>query len=128
MIGYITLGTNDLQKAAKFYDVLLAKCFKAKRDMESDRFVAWGTPENPGQFAVTKPFNNGPATVSNGGMVSLMLNSREEVDEFYTQAMELGASSEGAPGVREMEAFYGSYFRDLDGNKIAAFFFDKSMT
>ncbi len=96
--------------------------------MESEKFTAWGTEEARGQFCVMKPFNNGPATISNGAMISLMLDSKEEVNNFYNKALELGASDEGAPGPREIDAFYGSYFRDLDGNKICAFFFDKSLT
>jgi len=125
MIGYITLGTNDLEKAATFYDSLLTLGFDAKRQMKEKNFIAWGTEANPAQVCVIKPFNNGPATVSNGGMISLMLNSNEEVDRFYHKAIELGASDEGAPGPRQAEAFYASYFRDLDGNKVCAFFFNK---
>ncbi|OUR95391.1 glyoxalase [Halobacteriovorax marinus] len=128
MIGYITLGTNNLERSAKFYDTLLSKGFDAKRQMEEEKFITWGTEEAPSQIAVIKPFNNGPATVSNGGMVSLMLNSKEAVDEFYKTAIELGASDEGKPGPRESAAFYASYFRDLDGNKLCAFFFDKSLS
>lgn len=124
MIGYITLGTNNLEKAAAFYDKLLSDELGATRSMESKRFIAWGTKENPAQFSVTIPFSNGAATVSNGGMVALSLNSREAVKRFYAQALSLGASDEGAPGERDMEAFYAAYFRDLDGNKICAFHYE----
>lgn len=126
MIGYVTLGTNDLQKAAKFYDELFKNTNGAQRMMEEERFITWGTEEHPNIFGVTIPFNNGPATVSNGGMVAISLCSRKEVDAFYEKAMELGASDEGKPGPRFTDAFYASYFRDLDGNKLAAFYFDKS--
>lgn len=128
MLGYITLGTNDLGKSAKFYDTLLSEGFNAKRQMENEKFVSWGTEERPMEFCVIRPFNNGPATVSNGGMVSLMLNSAKEVDNLHKLALEIGASDEGAPGPRESEAFYASYFRDLDGNKICAFYVDKALS
>lgn len=124
MIGYITLGTNNLERAAGFYDKLLSKGFDATRNMEDKKFIAWGTKENPGQLCVMQPYNNGPATIGNGGMISLMVNSTKEVEEMYNLAIELGAACEGKPGPRDVEAFFGSYFRDLDGNKICVFNFD----
>lgn len=120
MIGYVTLGTNDLPRAAKFYDALLAT-IGAKRFMESDRFIAWGTsPTAPG-LGLTKPFDGKPATVGNGVMVALVVDSSAKVDALYRKAMELGASDEGPPGPRG-DGFYAGYFRDPDGNKLNAFF------
>ena len=120
MIGYVTLGTNDLAKAAKFYDALLAT-IGAKRFMESDRFIAWTvSPSSPG-LGLTKPFNEKPATVGNGVMVALVVDTREKVDALYKKAIELGGTDEGPPGPRG-DGFYAGYFRDPDGNKLNAFF------
>ena len=124
MIGYITLGTNNLEKAAGFYDKLLSRAFDATRHMDEKSFIAWGTPESPGEICVMKPYNNAPATVGNGSMVSLQLKSQKEVDEIYALAIELGGACEGKPGPREMDAFYAAYFRDLDGNKLCTFHYD----
>ncbi len=123
MIGYVTLGTNDLDKAVNFYDQLLAT-IGAGRFMETEQFVAWATaPDQPG-LSVTKPFDGQPATVGNGVMVAIALDSAEKVDAFYHKAMELGATCEGEPGPRgEIPGFYAGYFRDLDGNKLNAFYF-----
>lgn len=123
MIGYVTLGTNDLDKAVNFYDQLLGS-IGAGRFMETEQFVAWATaPDQPG-ISVTKPFDGQPATVGNGTMVAIALDSAEKVDAFYHKAMELGASCEGKPGPRgEIPGFYAGYFRDLDGNKLNAFYF-----
>ncbi len=120
MIGYITLGTNDLDRAAGFYDSLL-EVIGAKRTMEEDGFIAWGvTPEAPG-LAATKPFNEEAATVGNGTMVALMVESAELVQQLHARALELGGADEGAPGPRGEGGFYAGYFRDLDGNKLNAF-------
>ena len=120
MIGYVTLGTNDLTRAAKFYDALLAE-IGAARVMESDRFVAWAmSPDSPG-LSVTKPYDGNAATVGNGVMVALVVDAPEKVDRFYTKAIELGARDEGAPGPRGDSGFYAAYFRDLDGNKLNCF-------
>ncbi len=123
MIGYVTLGTNDLEKAVNFYDQLFAT-IGAGRFLETEQFVAWATaPDKPG-VSITKPFDGKPATVGNGVMVAIALDSPEQVDAFYQKAMSLGATSEGEPGPRgEMTGFYAGYFRDLDGNKLNAFHF-----
>ena len=119
MIGYATLGTNDLAKAAKFYDALLAT-IGAKRFMENDRFIAWAVSPTAPALGLIKPFDGKAATVGNGVMVALVVDSRDKVDALYKKALELGASDEGPPGTR-FEGFYAGYFRDPEGNKLNAF-------
>ncbi len=119
MIGYVTVGTNDLERAAAFYDQLFA-VIGADRFMEEDRFIAWAVaPDAPG-FAVTKPYDEKPATVGNGMMVALAVDSNEKVQAVYEKALELGGTDEGPPGLRG-DFFYAGYFRDLDGNKLNVF-------
>lgn len=126
MIGYVTLGSNDLPKAIKFYDELLST-IGAKRFMETEQFVAWATgPGKPG-LSITKPFDEKAATVGNGVMVALEMSSPEAVDALYHKAIALGGTDEGEPGYRgDMKGFYAGYFRDLDGNKLNAFYLDMS--
>lgn len=119
MIGYVTLGTNDLPRAAKFYDALLAE-LGGKRFMEDERFIAWSAGEQSPGIGLTKPFDGKPATVGNGVMVALAVDSTDKVDRVYRRALELGATDEGAAGPR-MEGFYAGYFRDPDGNKLNVF-------
>ncbi len=120
MIGYVTLGTNDLERATAFYDELMA-LIGAGRFMEEETFVAWGTaPEAPG-LSVTKPYDGQPATIGNGMMVALAAKNTDQVDTLHAKAMELGGTDEGAPGPRGDSGFYAAYFRDLDGNKLSAF-------
>ena len=116
MIGYVTLGTNDIDRAANFYDQLLAQ-MGAKRFMESERFIAWGTTPGVPMLSVIKPHDGAAATHGNGTMIALVVDSAEKVDALYEKAMELGAADEGKPGER-MKGFYAAYFRDLDGNKL----------
>ncbi len=119
MIGYVTLGTNDLEKAAAFYDALLGE-LGASRMMEAETFIAWGTGPGSPAVSVIKPQDGNPATVGNGVMVALAVGSIEKVDQIHAKALELGAADEGAPGERG-PGFYAAYFRDLDGNKLNAF-------
>lgn len=119
MIGYVTLGTNDLARASKFYDALLAE-IGGKRSLESDRFVSWSAGEHSPGLGVIKPYDGKAATGGNGTMVALAVDSRAKVDALYNKALKLGAKDEGPPGLR-WGNFYVGYFRDLDGNKLNAF-------
>jgi predicted lactoylglutathione lyase len=119
MIGYVTLGTADLARSAAFYDSLLAE-IGAMRLMQSERFIAWAVdPRKPG-LCVALPYDGKPATIGNGCMVALVVDSTAKVDALHARALSLGATDEGAPGPRG-EGFYAGYFRDLDGNKLNFF-------
>jgi len=119
MIGYVTLGTNDMPRASSFYDALFAE-LGAKRLMESERYIFWGMSFDKPSLVLIKPFNGQPASVGNGVMVALVMNSRDKVDRLHAKALALGGSDEGAPGERG-DGFYAGYFRDLEGNKLNAF-------
>jgi predicted lactoylglutathione lyase len=119
MIGYVTLGTNDFERAGGFYDALLG-ALGAQRVMDTDKFIAWATPAGAPMLSIALPFDEQPATIGNGVMVALAVDSKEEVDAVYAKALELGGTDEGKPGPRG-DGFYAGYFRDLDGNKLNAF-------
>jgi catechol 2,3-dioxygenase-like lactoylglutathione lyase family enzyme len=116
MIGYVTLGTNDLTRAVAFYDALLAE-IGAKRFMETERAVAWAVNPAMPALGVGRPYDGKPATVGNGVMIALVVDSTAKVDTVHARAMQLGATDEGAPGPRG-DGFYAGYFRDTDGNKL----------
>jgi catechol 2,3-dioxygenase-like lactoylglutathione lyase family enzyme len=120
MIGYVTLGTNDLERAAAFYDELL-KLVGAGRFMETEKFIAWAVAPDKPALSVTRPYDGNSATVGNGVMVALVVMTPEQVDAIHAKALELGGTDEGAPGPRGDSGFYAAYFRDLDGNKLNAF-------
>jgi predicted lactoylglutathione lyase len=118
MVSYVTLGTNDFERAAKFYDALLADV-GAKRLMENERIILWGSP-GAALLAVCKPFDGKTASVGNGVMVALAASSPEQVSAIHNKALELGGMDEGAPGPRGDGGMTIGYFRDLDGNKLNA--------
>ena len=119
MIGYTSVGTNDLEKAIHFYGELLS-LLGAKPFFKSERGVGWGVSPAQPMFSVLKPFDGQKATVGNGGMVAFAAANPEQVQALHAKALQLGAQDEGAPGPRG-NGFYGAYFRDLDGNKLAAY-------
>ena len=125
MIGYITLGSNDIPRAAAFYDQLLGM-LGAGRFMESDTMVAWAVSPDKTSLGVIKPNDGKAATVGNGVMVSLNVDSNDKVDAVYRKALELGGTDAGPPGPRGTGGFYAAYFRDLEGHKLNCYCFKPS--
>jgi catechol 2,3-dioxygenase-like lactoylglutathione lyase family enzyme len=127
MIGYATLGTQDMARARAFYDALLGM-LGARRMMEFPEemggFTLWGVAMDKPGIAVTRPYNQQPAVAGNGNMIAITVDERAKVDALHAKALALGGTCEGPPGVRGEEgptAFYAAYFRDPDGNKLCAF-------
>ena len=79
MIGYTSLGTNDLKRSAAFYDALLAE-LGAQRLMEFDDFIVWANQPTTSAFSVHIPYDGKQATVGNGVMVALSAQNRAQVD------------------------------------------------
>ena len=119
MLGYVTLGTNDLERAAKFYDAIAAE-LGTSRMMEWPGAIAWGAPGGGAGIGLTKPFNGEAATVGNGVMAALEASSQEQIHRLHEIALANGGTCEGPPGPRG-DSFYAAYFRDPDGNKLNAF-------
>ena len=120
MIGFVMLGTNNLNKAISFYDVLL-ETINLKRIVTNEKYAGYSSNENPEniEFYVTNPANKENATYGNGTQISFLVNSKDSVDKFYNLGIKLGGKDEGAPGIRSGD--YYCYLRDLDENKVCAF-------
>ncbi len=120
MIGYVTLGTSNLDRAANFYDALCSE-LGTSRMMEMDGFIAWGTPGGGAGIGLTKPFDGNTMSVGNGVMVAFQAKDKDQVQKLYDIALANGGTGEGEPGPRGEGGFYAGYFRDPDGNKLNAF-------
>ena len=127
MIGYVTVGTNNKDKALKFYDELF-KVIGIGRLWETEQFTSYGTDIMAPQLSVTLPYDGKPATAGNGTMVAIFVDSTDKVNALHKKAVELGAKDEGAAGARGEGGFYAGYFRDLDGNKLNVFTITKDMS
>ena len=120
MFSHVTLGTNDFEKAEKFYDAVMGALghpvmFKASG------VLSYGTPTGEKLF-ILKPFDQKEAKAGNGVHAAFKVESRATVDAFHAAALANGGSDEGAPGLRPHyhPNYYGAYVRDPDGNKIQA--------
>ena len=120
MLGYATIGTNDIDRALEFYDALLAEV-GGKRWYTSDRITFYSSQPGAAMIAVCKPYDGEAQHQGNGNMLAIPGGSHEGVDKLYAKARELGATDEGEPGERIPDVFYGAYVRDLDGNKLCFF-------
>ena len=119
MIGYVTIGVTDMDRAVAFYDALLAE-IGAKLIMDMDRIKFYGTGEGP-MIGICIPFNEEQQGSGNGNMIAIPGGSTDGVQKLYAKARELGATCDGEPGVRIEGVFYGAYVRDADNNKICFF-------
>ena len=120
MIGFVMVGTNNLDKAIDFYDNLL-DTIGLQRAATNKKYSGYASKDKPDEieFYVTNPVNKEKATFGNGTQISFLVNSNELVNNFYNTGIKLGGKDEGAPGIRSGD--YYCYFRDLDENKICAF-------
>jgi predicted lactoylglutathione lyase len=123
MIGYVVLGTNDLPRAANFYDALLGEIGLTRQMDFGERGYAWGKNLDAVMLCIMRPFDGKLASVGNGTMTAIGVDSRDEVERIHAKALELGGEDEGAPGLRADggDGFYAAYFRDLDGHKLDVF-------
>lgn len=117
-VGYICLGTNDFERATGFYDALLGE-MGGKRLMPTPHGLLYRLTSGA-MIMVTRPYDGGEASVSNGGMVAIQVENKDQVAAIHAKALELGGKCEGEPGPR-MNFGDFAYFRDLDGNKLAVF-------
>ena len=126
MIGYVTLGTDDLDRSRAYFDALLGT-IGAKRVMQfpddQGGFTMYGVGRDKPALVVTRPYDKQPAHHGNGNMVAIVMDSRDKVDAFHAKAIALGGANEGDPGFRgdPKFGFYFAYFRDPDGHKFAVF-------
>ena len=123
MISYATLGTRDPQRAGEFFDAVLAP-LGLQRSYANEDMVGYkpSTPAGADSILwICKPFDGQPATVGNGSMLSFAASTRAQVRAVHEAALAAGGQDEGAPGLREIYGphLYLTYFRDLDGNKLA---------
>ena len=119
MIGYVTIGVNDMDRAVEFYNSLLGE-IGGSQLMGMDRIKFYGTAAGGAMLAICNPYDEKDPQPGNGNMIAIPGGSREGVDKLYAKAIELGATDEGEPGER-MPIFYGAYVRDHDGNKLCFF-------
>jgi catechol 2,3-dioxygenase-like lactoylglutathione lyase family enzyme len=119
LIGYVTIGINDLARAGAFYEPIMAE-LGVPLARTSHKSMSWGKFGGGRGLSITKPFDGHEATVGNGSMVALEARDQAHVDRVHTLALSLGAVCEGPPGIRGA-TYYGAYFRDPDGNKLCVY-------
>ncbi|MFN0218567.1 MAG: VOC family protein [Hyphomicrobium sp.] len=122
LILYTTVGTNDLDRAVRFYDAVFGALGVSRCPDWVEGWAGWGVPYNEGDsFWACTPFNKRAPQPGNGPMVALRARNAGEVRAFHDAALAAGGTDEGAPGTRPYyePAFYVAYVRDPDGNKLA---------
>lgn len=116
MLAYVTLGSNNTEKALEFYDAVFGE-MGIKRVFDNNRLYFYSAGPGQAMLAIGGTYDEQEATCGNGVMPAIAAADKETVDRVHKKALEMGATDDGAPGPR-VPGFYGAYFRDLDGHKI----------
>ncbi|MEL6999379.1 MAG: VOC family protein [Pseudomonadota bacterium] len=127
MIAYVTVGTDDIARAKRFYSAVLPALDYGMT--EGPEGLSFALPERPEQsaalpeFYVKPTFDGRPASAGNGAMIAFEARNQQQVRDLHAAALAAGGSDEGQPGFRASYSarFYVGYLRDPQGNKIALF-------
>lgn len=124
MLFHTMVGSNDIKRSQRFYDVLLATLGVGAATINmagSGHTRLFYRSDRGANFIVTEPINDAPATVANGSTVAFSCDSPEQVRQFHDVAVANGGTSiEEGPGPRQsaMGTIHLAYVRDPDGNKL----------
>lgn len=127
MIGYVTIGVDDMDLAKQFYCAILPKLGYELEEVDGE--LSFSLAREPGQsvvlpeFYVKKPFDGQPASSGNGTTIAFEVSNQAQVRELHAAGMQAGGADEGQPGFRAIYSphFFVAYLRDPQGNKIALF-------
>jgi len=122
MIGYVTIGANDVEASLPFFDAVFGAMGGERKSFEGG-WGFYGARDGEGSVGICKPFDGAPARAGNGIMVAFKAPSHDAVKAAHAAALANGGTDEGAPGYRPPDgtSFYGAYFRDPTGNKFCVF-------
>ncbi len=127
MFSHIMVGTNDIERAKRFYDAVLGTLGAGEplRNLAGSGHSRLFYRHDGGTYCVSEPINGEAAIPANGGTIGFKCKSPEQVQTFHDIAVANGGTSiEGPPGLREgkMGAMHLAYVRDPDGNKLCALY------
>jgi len=120
MLHHISVGVDNVEKAAEFYDAILG-ALGYRRLMEFLPY-AIGYGDKQAAFWVQRPADGRTPSGGNGTHIAFMAPSKFAVESFHRMALERGGSDEGGPGPRPeyTPEYYGAFVRDAYGNKLEA--------
>ena len=120
IISHITLGTNDYDRAAIFYDAALKPLGFSRVAKPAGKPPMYAVDGAMPHLYLYKPYDGQPATWGNGTHIAFQASTRDAVNSFYNEAIANGGTDEGLPGIREEYSsdYYAAYVRDPDGNKL----------
>ena len=116
------VGTNDVERAGRFYDACLAPLRIRRLGNFLEQGLAYGS--RAAEFLVLRPVDGDPAAPGNGVTIGFKAHDRTAVAAFHAAGLAAGGKDAGVPGPRgAVPNAFGAYLLDPDGNKICAYCF-----
>jgi catechol 2,3-dioxygenase-like lactoylglutathione lyase family enzyme len=128
MIDHISIAVRDLKSGAVLYAALLAPLGMTKLREWPDAAIGFG--KTYPEFWINKRAALDRVADDSGVHICLRAPDSAAVDAFHEAALKAGATSDGAPGLREKyhSNYYAAFIRDPDGNRIEAVTFLRDAT
>ena len=119
MIDHISVAVKNLERAARFYEAVLAP-LGLSRLVTRPATVGFG--KSYPEFWINLRADMTPVSRDSGVHICLRAKSTSEVDAFHAAALNAGGGSDGAPGLRPHDRvrYYAAFAVDPDGNRIEA--------
>jgi catechol 2,3-dioxygenase-like lactoylglutathione lyase family enzyme len=119
MIDHISVGVADLDRAARFYEAVLAS-LGLTRLVTRPKTIGFG--KSYPEFWINLRPGMAKVTPESGVHICLRAKTAAEVDAFHAAALAAGGASDGAPGIRPHDRvkYYAAFVVDLDGNRVEA--------
>lgn len=122
MIDHVSITVTDLERAARFYDAVMAALGHpcVRRTAQGIGYGMRNRPGNDGHSYIS--VFQGVEVVADRRHWAFRAPSRVAVDAFYAAGLAAGGSDDGPPGLRPHyhEHYYAAFLRDPDGNRIEA--------
>lgn len=112
------IGSNDLERARKFYDATFVALGGNPGEIDPRGRLIYA--HEGGRLMITTPINGQPATAANGGTIGIAAASQNHVLAWHDAGISHGGISIESPPTERPNGVFVAYLRDPDGNKLTA--------
>jgi catechol 2,3-dioxygenase-like lactoylglutathione lyase family enzyme len=118
MFTHVMVGSNDLERARRFYDATFVALGGKHGEMDARGRLIYA--HDGSRLMITKPIDGNPATAANGGTIGIAATNRDQVRAWHAAGTTHGGTAIESPPAERPNGAFVAYLRDPDGNKLSA--------